>query len=181
MATVPTPLNPTAGDVLSASTFNTGVRGPLQFLMDNRPRVHAFDASGVSIPHGGADTLLTFSAEQYDNDTMHSTSSLTSRITFTTAGLYEIKFQVQFPAATWTVFTINARLNSAENPAAGVTIGPFTYGPSSIQLFNLSYNYQVAAGDHMQFFIAQSNSSAGARTTVTGTTRTFCQATYLSS
>lgn len=175
MATVPTPLTAVAGAKLTATAANAGYRDPLNWWMTNRPRVHAYDAVGVSMANG-TDTLLTFNSEVYDNDSMHSISSLTSRITFTTAGLYTIRFQVQFPAATWTVFTVNARLNSAENPAAGTTIGPFTYGPSTTQLFNLSFAYQVVANDHMQFWINQS--SGGAKTTVNGTSRTFCQAIW---
>ena len=69
---------------MTAARLNTEVRDALDFLLDP-PRLWAYDASGLALANATT-TLITFDSEIYDTDTMHSTSTNTSRCTFTTAG-----------------------------------------------------------------------------------------------
>lgn len=176
MATVPTPLDATAGVKLTATSFDAGVRDPLLWWMQNRPRVHAYDSTGVSLADG-VDTLLTFNNELYDNDTMHSTTApQSSRITFTTAGIYDVKFQFQLPAATYTTSNVNMRLNSAESASGGTPLGPFLPAPG--RFVNLAFSSPFNAGDHIQAWINQTSGSP--RACSTGSLRTFFSAIWLS-
>jgi len=74
--------NVAAGGKIYASTINDLIRyGP------NKPRVRLVASGTQSIPDA-TQTALTFSTEDVDPDGFHSTSSNTSRITPTVAGLY---------------------------------------------------------------------------------------------
>lgn len=59
------------------------------------PRCRVTNSANWTSTTSGTFTL-TFDTESYDNDTMHSTSTNTSRITFTTAGTYGVRGQVVF-------------------------------------------------------------------------------------
>jgi hypothetical protein len=71
----------TAANVGAASATNYGCK--------------IYNSASISIPNS-ADTVLTFDSELFDNDTMHSTSSNTGRITIAHAGLYLITAFVRF-------------------------------------------------------------------------------------
>ena len=54
MVAVPTPFDAAAGNKLTALNLDAGVRDPLLFLLDDYPRVHAYDASSASMANGVA-------------------------------------------------------------------------------------------------------------------------------
>jgi hypothetical protein len=178
MAPVPTPLDPSPGDINSATKFDAGVRDALAFILTNRPRCHAYDNTGVTLTDG-ADTLLPLSGEVYDSDNMHNLTATPSpsRITFNTAGTYDIRIGVQLPSATYTVSNINARVNSFESNSGGTAIGPFLM--SGARFITASFTYQFALNDHFQIWINQS-SGGTARVTTVGPMRTFIQVIWLS-
>lgn len=157
MATVPTPLDPTALDILSASAFDAGVRDPLDWSLGDYPRVHAYDSAG-NVCVDSTSKLILWDSEGYDNDNMHSTSSNTSRITFNTAGLYDVDLQLMFPTAAYTgVSAMDVRMNAAGNSAGGTRLinrffnntGSATAVPTfrMIRLFNVS--------DYIEVFVFQ--------------------------
>lgn len=90
-----TVLNPTAGQPMTAAWGDT-VRDDLEFLID--PPQCSVYASGVQSVANNSTTTLTADSENYDNDSMHSTVTNTSRITFTTAGRYEVFANVNYAA-----------------------------------------------------------------------------------
>jgi hypothetical protein len=88
VATVPAEMTAVAGAVLTAAQWNTNVRDAVNFLT-NPPACEIRQTVAQSIPTGGTTTALLFDVEDFDNDGMHSTASLTSRITAQTAGRFQ--------------------------------------------------------------------------------------------
>lgn len=161
---VPTPLSPTAGDKLSAALFNSGVRDPLNFLL-SPPRCHVYNGAGQSIVNAAALALMLWDSEIYDTDTMHSTSSNTGRITFTTAGTYEIDCLISFASATYTVLTLQCNLNAAGVAGGGTLIRTELYDQGAGNAGPFTFQRFFSAGDYIEFFIQQT--SGGNKTTAT--------------
>jgi hypothetical protein len=85
------------GDILTAACMQQ-VNANGEFLIDP-PAASVYNNAAQSVANGsGSATALTANSEYFDNDTMHSTSVNTSRITATTAGRYLFVAQVQFAA-----------------------------------------------------------------------------------
>lgn len=156
---------PSAGDTILASDVDQ-VADP--------PRCRVSDGTGLVITDGGT-TLMTWSAESYDTDNMHDTSSNTSRITFTTAGFYQVAFAIQLPTATYTVSNVDCRLNAGGNIANGTNLfqGNFQTARRLVGAFTAEF----AAADYIEFWVTQT--SGASRTTVTGTLRTFAEARWV--
>ena len=69
---------------------------PTGFIIsDHAPHCKVYNSANQSINNTTA-TMLTFDTEDYNNNTMHSTVSNTSRITLTTGGRYLLMGKVQF-------------------------------------------------------------------------------------
>jgi hypothetical protein len=158
---VPTPLNPTAGDVLSASAFNTGVKAVFDFLM-NPPLCDL--AMNVALAHvNSTATLETYDTEATDTDSMHSTSSNPSRIVFTTAGRYHLGVYVFMPQVptTYSTYTVNLRLNAAGSSAGGTSLRSFSYGsPGGAPAQSVTHLSRVfSAGDYVETFVTQTSGS----------------------
>lgn len=92
--------NPTSSDQLNSGTAalkhatqhsnaNDEIEKIEQYLLNSGgvPACRVYQGSAQTISNITETTLL-FDTEAFDSDTMHSTSSNTGRITFTTAGLY---------------------------------------------------------------------------------------------
>ena len=176
MATVPTPLDPAPGDINSATKFDAGVRDALAWTLTNRPMVHAYDGVGVSMA-SGTDTLLLLNSEVFDNDNMHSTTVNTSRITFNTAGMYDIRIIVVMASATYTTLNLNTRVNSAESNTGGTGLGSFLQNAG--RFAQVHFFYRFSAGDHLQTWVNQA-SGGGAQLTAPGALRTCTQALWVS-
>ena len=80
----------------SAAQMNAHIRDNLNFLY-SAPACRVYNRAAISIANATW-TALTFNSERFDNNTMHSTSSNTGRITFTTAGRYLLTFAAEFAA-----------------------------------------------------------------------------------
>ncbi len=170
MATVPTPLDATAGVKISATTFDAGVRDPLNFLLDP-PHCTISDGVGISLPNNTA-TLMTYDTETDDTDSMHSTSSNTSRIVFTTGGRYQIGINNILPAplgtGIWLTLVVNIRLNSAGSSSGGSSIRSFTFnGYTARQTPPMMLSRLFTAADYVEIFITQ-QTSAGTSVTTSG-------------
>jgi hypothetical protein len=81
-----TPKTWSTNEVVTAANMNTHVRDNVAFL-GAPPTCSAFNSVAQSLTSGVA-AVMTADSENFDTDTMHSTSSNTSRITATTAGRY---------------------------------------------------------------------------------------------
>lgn len=83
------------GDILTAAWCDQ-VRDNEEFLID--PPACSVFASAGQVVNDATVTTLTANSETFDNDSMHSTSSNTSRITAQTAGRYDVDCRVNFQA-----------------------------------------------------------------------------------
>lgn len=61
------------------------------------PACRVYNNANISV--GAGFVALTFNTERFDTDTMHSTSVNTGRITFTTAGIYQLTGHAEFDAS----------------------------------------------------------------------------------
>lgn len=160
MATVPTPFDATSGQKLTASQWDSQVRDVLLWLMGNGtngvyPRVHAWDNAGVVFV-AATSKLFNMNAEVYDTDTMHDPVTNNSRITFTTAGLYEVNFAISLsPSGSFTSAVVQSRLNSGGSSAGGTTIRTQPFVANGTQTVFAHHVFQRFwnAGDYMELFI----------------------------
>jgi hypothetical protein len=135
-----------AGDVVLASDIS------VQACRVNRTAV-------LSIPDSSA-TTVTFDAELFDTDGMHSTVTNSSRITINTAGIYVVGFVGTMQARSDYVRTLSEIiLNGAVS--IGRQGGPGT-SSSVPQTMNASCVYQFAAGDYVEVTVFQDNSANAA-------------------
>ena len=84
------------GDILTAATM-TQVRLNDEALIDP-PTTSAYNSAAQSIPNATA-TKLTANAELFDNDSIHSMTVDTSRLTIQTSGRYLVFGAVRFAAS----------------------------------------------------------------------------------
>lgn len=104
-------------------------------------------------------TVLTFNAERFDTDTIHSTASNTSRLTATTAGVYVITAQAQFAANGTGTRALAVKLNANGSSASGSWLA-FESRPAHASdpiHIELTTQYQLAAGDYVEVFAWQNS------------------------
>lgn len=103
-------------------------------------------------------TALTFDSELYDDDTMHSTVSNTSRITMTTAGRYHVGATVTFDANATGSRIVLLRLNGttyfAKDRHMTVTTGSTTTSAT------VSSDYNFSATDYVEVIVYQDSGGA---------------------
>lgn len=112
------------------------------------------------------ETVLTFNTEDFDTDSMHSTVTNTSRITFVTAGVYivgaAIDFDFNATGERYVCIKINNTTNINCESKQAVTSG------SSTTRMNLVNAYNFAANDYIEVIVYQA--SGGALNSLTGST-----------
>lgn len=177
MATVPSTATKAVNDPITAAWANNNVKSPIDFI-NAPPECQVYDAAGLTVTNSTF-TLLTFNTEAYDTDSMHSTSSNTSRININTSGMYEVELYVNLPTATYTVFSVNMRLNSGGASGGGTSV--FTHqtgspGGAPQQLYR-SVKMPLTSGNYYEFFVFQT--SGASRTTTTGNYLTGATFTWL--
>jgi len=89
--------NPAAGTIPPAA-WGDQIRDNFEFLIDP-PAVSVYNSAVQALTAGNL-TVLTADSEFYDNDSMHSTSTNTSRITCVTDGRYMLFATCRFAANT---------------------------------------------------------------------------------
>lgn len=172
MATIPSPRTWTSGETPSAVQLND-LRDAYGFLM-NPPRVKVYSTTGQSIDN--TDTLLTWDAEIYDSDGMHSTVTNPSRLTAVTAGVYEIVLHLNWeifnnanPGNRYTMVKVNGAGDSDFDVDLAPQIGWDTVmiTPSNAtipQTNHLSVHRFLNAGDYVE--ASAHNSITTARQTI---------------
>ena len=155
-----TPKTWTAGSVLTASDLNAELRDPLITLLST-PRVAVSNSTGHSHT-SGTSLLLTWDTEAYDTDNLHSTSTNTSRITATTAGLYQITARQAFAANATGIRSLDVRKNAAGSSSGGTRIGYDSQTPVSGAVTSVCVICDVFlnAGDYLEAFGFQSSGGA---------------------
>lgn len=140
---------PNAGEVIRASDLDV-------------PACRVYHDTTQSMADN-AQTVVTFNQEDFDNDTMHSTSVNPTRITFTTAGVYLVNFYSDLAAG-----------NDYARVAAEVLLNGATvigYGPlvdknataSNGPRPTVTTIYQFDAADYIEIRVFQDNTANAAR------------------
>lgn len=112
-------------------------------------------------------TAITFDSEAFDTDSMHSTSSNTSRITINTAGLYLFSGFVEGPAAGGAVTYMLAQIYKNGSRVFGYN----DYGENSGAYSGITtLAYEASVGDYFELF--------GYWFAASGTTTTFSGAGF---
>ncbi len=84
----------TTGDLMDAVWYGTHFKANMEYLK-NVPCAHVYNSNDISIPNALV-TRLSFDAERYDTDNIHSTETNTSRLTIPRDGKYLIVGNVCF-------------------------------------------------------------------------------------
>jgi hypothetical protein len=139
-----------SGNVIDPAWGNL-VDTNLDFLA-NPPSCRVTKAALQTITTATA-TAILFDTERYDTDGMHSTSSNTSRITFTTAGLYTVGGNIRWQASSTGTREIYIRLNGT------TAIGYALTDIDSIiqQIQQVTTIYKFAAADYVELMVQHSN------------------------
>lgn len=156
-----TPRTWSAGERPTASQFNAEIRDWVSALA-NPPSCRVYHNTTQSLAHA-TETTLAFNSERYDTDTMHDTSTNNSRITFNTAGLYQVNACIEIANSTdYTFFFAFIALNAGLTAlvAAGSQMAD---AADLIPILTMSTVYKFAAGDFIQVRAQQNNGASAAR------------------
>ena len=145
----------TTGELVTAAHLNQDVRDNMLFLA-NPPACRVYHNT-TQVMADATETVVAFNSERYDTDSMHSTVTNNSRITFTTGGLYLLTFNGVLAALTtyslvYTFFRLNGTTSLGY---AGFTPTAFSASPN---LVNTTV-YKFAAADYVQVLIYQDNTA----------------------
>ena len=153
------------GDVLTASDMNTYVSDNTDFL-NTPPSARVYNNADIEIANETT-TALTFNTERWDNNTIHSTSSNTGRLTCRTAGLYYIYGHVSFASSTDTISSTDTdtrarscaiRLNGTTS-LASVGTSPIASGTLQTS-YSVSTTYSLAVDNYLELVVYQNSGGA---------------------
>jgi len=102
-------------------------------------------------------TALTFDSERYDYDTMHSTSTNTNRITFTTAGIYSFGANVRWDGNATGYRLVSIRLGGSTF-IAGSTIQ--AESGANVQQQFVSGVYYFSATNYIEVMVFQNSTGS---------------------
>lgn len=124
--------------------------------------------------------VVLLDAETEDTNTMHSTSSNTSRITAPYAGLYIVNAQAWFAANATGIRALRVQKNAGGVAASGTIIDAGTQiigSTSNVNVMRSSRVVRLAANDYIEMFAFQN--SGGNLAYTTGDDSTFLQLAWL--
>lgn len=148
-----TPRTWVATELVTAAYMNQDVRDNLTFLYAP-PSARVYNSANITGVVTATLTALTFDSERWDNDTIHSTATNTSRLTATTAGKYGIWANVRWDSNTaGTQRIIRLRHNgstlfASSTQAVAANIEQFIYS-----------EWQMAAGDYVECMVYHDSGS----------------------
>jgi len=149
------------GDKITASLWNSDVRDGVDFLL-SPPTCKVYKTANQSIPDS-AYSCLTWNAELFDTDTMHSNTSSNSRVTFTTAGIYQVTLTCLWAnnAVGFRYHTIEKNGTTTYNSGTNI-IEPFVIGALGATHAGANINFlsPFNAGDYIQVFVYQNSGGA---------------------
>ena len=108
------------------------------------PTVRVYNTGAQTIEDGTSEAL-TFNSERFDTDGMHSTLSNTTRLTATTAGIYQITGMVRTPGAGRRFLWI--RKDGSTN------IGLQEWDEGSLTVMQVASLYELAATEYVELMI----------------------------
>lgn len=143
---------PGSGTLVTKETFEA-----FRDVIDNEARASAYNNAVQSIPNN-AWTAIAFNSEDYDQGSMHSTSSNTSRITIPAnhAGLYLMTAQVAFDNNA-TGFRGAAFYKNGAVLYTSEQSVPLT---GSLTIVNISALAVLAVADYIELFVYQNSGAA---------------------
>lgn len=157
MATTPTFRDWTAGEVAAAAYLNTDVRDAGNFFL-SPPSAFIYKSGADQSINNDTWTAITMNAEDFDTDSMHSTSVNTERITCVTPGIYLLHGSLRF--------TANATgkrgaeiLYGATGAEAARTIHPAT--ATGDHYIDVTRIFQIATVDAPSYFQLQGYQNSG--------------------
>jgi len=110
-----------------------------------------FNSASLSTS-SGVTLVLTFDSERYDTDSMHSTTTNTDRITFTTGGTYVFGCSIQMSDVNTTgARIVRIRLNAAATPLAELRVAGISY----LRTLHCHGAYNFAANDWIDCVVHQ--------------------------
>ena len=133
-------------------TGNIKLTNASNIVKGNDISARVYNSANISI-NNNTETALTFDTERYDTDTIHSTSSNTSRLTATTAGKYIISGNVSIATNSSGSRALIIYLNGSTK-IAQTHLQNNGAGNSDI---NISTIYSLAATDYVELFAYQSS------------------------
>lgn len=137
------------------------MRDAVNFLI-SPPRVKVYKTASQSIGNSGW-ACLTWNAEAFDSDTMHDNTTANSRITFTTAGTYQITYNAMWANNSTGLrnHTIEKNGNTTQGNGTPV-VEPFAIAPvaASYTGASISVVASFVAGDWIQAFAWQNSGGA---------------------
>lgn len=119
------------------------------------PSVRVYNSANQSISDSTL-TAITFDSERYDTDSLHSTSSNTSRLTASVAGKYLIFANLSFATNTTGYREFTVRLNGSTYVLDDTRV-PVT---GNRTIATISGIYQLAAGDYIEAVVYQTSTVA---------------------
>jgi len=165
VATVPVPTTWVDGTVVHGSDLNTQVRDSVNFLL-GPPMCQVNSVSGIaSLANATNSAAITFDAETYDNDNMHSIGTNPSRVIIQTLGWFDIQTFIGYAGNATGQRYMQLRLNSAGSATGGtfitsngVGVGD-AHGAAFSPAINITYQ-AVNVGDYFEIFGWQSSGGA---------------------
>jgi len=144
------------GDVLTATNFNNA-----QTTLNNHtvpPMCKATKNAVQSIPSVAA-TVITFQTEDYDTDAMHDTTTSTSRITISTAGVYTITGFILSAASVAPYNYLYIYKNGSALPSNTGLIAGSKDGANAIAS-QITVTLSLAAADYVELAFYHNNAGA---------------------
>lgn len=113
----------------------------------------AFNSGSQSLTSGTA-TVITLDSERWDTDTIHNTSSNTSRLTATTAGRYQITGHIEFEA---NIISGQRLFEILLNGSTVIAAHECGYTPNETRAYpcSISTHYNLAATDFVEMRVTQ--------------------------
>ena len=148
------PTTRSTGNVITAAQWNTDLVDNIAFL-HKPPRCAVYNSASQSLT-SGTRTTLTFNSEHFDTDTMHSTATNPSRITFTTGGCYLITAQVAIDANATGLRELVLRYNGASDLHSVKHAASASEGT----ILNLSVTREFGAGTYVELMARQTSGVA---------------------
>ena len=154
-----TPFTAVAGTAWKAADWNTYGRDNIAWIATDSPACRAYNSAAISHTTSGAAQAVTLDSERYDNATLHSTASNTSRFTAPTGGggKYLMGGQLGFAASAGGSFRqVSLRINGSTLVIVNSAASSAALAPT----MSIVTVYSLAAADYMEMVGNQDSGGA---------------------
>lgn len=154
-----TPATFVAGNVLTAAQLNTNVRDNVAWIATDSPACRAYNSANISHASSGVEQVVTCNSERFDNATIHSTSSNTSRLTVPSGAGGKYIFG---GGLAWASSASGTYRQSIIKLNAATYIGIQTLAPSASHFSSATIAgvYALAAADYIELWGNQDSGGA---------------------